>query len=468
MGTQPEFTGSLDDRLRREEPPISDEDTNPGRTMSQPVTLAEQLRRDEPPFHPGDTSPSRSTHSRRRRSGGRWLALVVLVGVLALAGIAALISLTGETNAVTTERDLPTGAARNVQGIGSAPTQIAQAQDQAQNPAQNPTPAPPVPTQADLPTPPDTFPTAASDVIAAALMLSAPGEAQGRAVQRENAPFTIRSGGARAEVVQYVVQDGDTLESIAADFDLNDYYTLIWSNKTNKYNPLRAGNTLNVLPVDGVYYEVSDVVTIRDLAAQYSVEPYDIIDSEYNNLFGSTPDTLLVTGMWVVVPGGEAERELFLAAPTNVSGSGSGGAISGTYSLWGCTANVGGGSPPYSRPLASYTWIRGFVPGGHTGVDIAPGSGQIGEPVFAAGAGTVVYAGSISGGYGNVVVLAHGSTFSLYAHLNSVNVSCSQQVGAGDVIGRVGSTGNSSGPHLHFEVRDANFNVLNPQSWVQF
>ncbi len=120
---------------------------------------------------------------------------------------------------------------------------------------------------------------------------------------------------------------------------------------------------------------------------------------------------------------------------------------------------------PYGRPLGNYTWMRGFTPGGHTGVDIAANPG---DPIYASGGGTVVYAGWSSGGYGNVVVLAHGPVFSLYAHMTSTGVSCGQQVGAGSVIGTVGSTGNSSGPHVHFEVRDANFTALDPQNWVGF
>ena len=170
--------------------------------------------------------------------------------------------------------------------------------------------------------------------------------------------------------------------------------------------------------------------------------------------------------MWVVVPGGEAERELFLQRPTGGTGStGTADYVSGTYNLWGCTANVQGGTLPYGRPLNNYTWIRGYTPGGHTGVDLAA---DIGEPVHAAGAGTVVYAGWNDTGYGNVVVIAHGPVFTLYGHMSAINVRCGQQVSAGQVIGAVGNTGNSSGPHLHFEVRDANFNVLNPQNWVQF
>ncbi len=298
-------------------------------------------------------------------------------------------------------------------------------------------------------------------------MTPAPGNPPVGVVQRSSAPFTLLKGTGRTRVEQYTVADGDTLESIAAHFNLEDYYTLIWSNKSSKYSPLRPGVQLNILPVDGVYYEVTEPITIAALGEKYGVDPYVIIDSEYNDLFGSIPDTVLPEGMWIVVPGGEAERALFLQGPIS-SGTGSTGTadtVSGLYTLWGCTADVHGGSPPYTRPLGNYTWMRGFTPGGHTGVDLAA---SIGDPIYAAGDGTVVYSGWSDGGYGNVVVIAHGSTFSLYGHMSRTGVRCGQQVSAGQVIGAVGSTGNSTGPHVHFEVRDANFNAMNPQNWIGF
>ncbi|MEP0763896.1 MAG: peptidoglycan DD-metalloendopeptidase family protein, partial [Chloroflexota bacterium] len=309
------------------------------------------------------------------------------------------------------------------------------------------------------------YPTAAADEIAAALLTPVPARPAGDALVRQSAPFTIRPATARTQVIQYTVKDGDTLESIAEQFGLEDFYTLIWSNKSSKYNPLRPGVQLNILPEDGVYHEVTDPIRIADLAEQYKVDPYAIIDSEYNDLFGSTPETILVPGLRVVIPGGEGVRELFLPQPMAVT-VGASGEISGTYILWGCTAEVTGGSPPWGRrPLDNYKWVQGFAPGGHTGVDL---SARTGEPVYAAGAGTVVYAGWNSTGYGNVVVIAHGSTFSLYGHLSRVSVRCNQKVSAGDVVGGVGNTGNSSGTHLHFEIRDANWNAQDPRNYIGF
>ncbi|MBP8974604.1 MAG: M23 family metallopeptidase [Anaerolineae bacterium] len=446
--TKPRQPLSLEERLRAEEPPITDDDTSPSRRVS----LEQPLRADEPPVSADDTSPTRA-----RLAGSPWMqrlmTVVMLLGALTLSALAALVWLGGDDEGAP-EAPLAQGTAQDSIALGPS-----------QTPTPHPTTTPAAVAGVPAPLAGLLYPTAAADEIAAALLTPVPARPAGDALVRQSAPFTIRPATARTQVIQYTVKDGDTLQSIAEQFGLEDFYTLIWSNKSSKYNPLRPGVQLNILPEDGVYYEVTEPIRIADLAEQYKVDPYAIIDSEYNDLFGSTPETVLVPGLRVVVPGGEGERELFLPQPMAVT-VGADGAISGTYVLWGCTAEVSGGSPPWSRrPLDNYKWVRGFDPGGHTGVDL---SANTGEPVYAAGAGTVVYAGWNSTGYGNVVVIAHGSTFSLYGHLSRVSVRCNQKVGVGDVIGGVGDTGNSSGTHLHFEIRDANWNALDPHNYIGF
>ena len=76
-----------------------------------------------------------------------------------------------------------------------------------------------------------------------------------------------------------------------------------------------------------------------------------------------------------------------------------------------------------------------------------------GTPVRAANGGTVIFSGWNSFGYGYTIVLAHGPFTTLYGHLSDINVGCGQYVSSGQLIGAVGSSGNSSGPHLHFEIR---------------
>jgi murein DD-endopeptidase MepM/ murein hydrolase activator NlpD len=456
---------TLDDRLRAEEPPVSSEDTSP----SQAIRPEERLRAEEPAIVPEDTHPSLAVHPfltddwPPSDDGGsaplqRIVAVAMLLGAVLLTAAAAYVWMLDEEGGSAGER-VAQEVSHTTASAGAASTPTATA-------TRPPTQASPQAEAAFATTPtPLPFSTAAADEIAAALLTPAPVQPLSGAIERASAPFTIRPSSVRSQVTQYTVQQGDTLESIASKFGLSDIYTIVWSNKRDKFSPLRPGVQLNIMPEDGVYYEVTDTVSIADLAQKYAVDPYDVIDSEYNNLFGSTPDTLLVKGMWVVVPGGQGERVNLLPPNPNTTAVGGTDVIAGTYNLWGCTANVGSGTLPYTRPLDDYTWMQGFSLGGHEGVDLAA---RPGTPVHAAGGGTVVFAGWSSYGYGNVVVIAHGPVFTIYGHLSSYAVSCGQSVSAGNVIGAVGSTGNSSGPHLHFEMRDANWNPVNPQNYVGF
>jgi murein DD-endopeptidase MepM/ murein hydrolase activator NlpD len=462
--TNPRKAFSLEDRLRSEEPPLAADDTSPSRS----VKVHEALRAEEPPILLEDTSPSivnrqaLSEHwppQQHDSAGGfqRMLALAMLLGAVILSALAGYLWMSGEKD----DSEDQTGGS-----VAQVATQIT---DSTPQPPTVPATSAPRATPAEqavvaVPTL-NSQPTAAADEIAAALLTPAPGEPVNGIIPRESEPFTIRPITSRSSIVQYTVQQGDTLESIASRFGLGDYYTIIWSNSRNHYNPLREGAQLNILPEDGVYYEVTSPISVAALADQYKVDPYTIIDSEYNNLFGSSPDTLLVQGMWVVVPGGQGERVNLLPPNLNTNTTDASGSISGTYSLWGCNATIRGGTAPYTRPLDSYTFMQGFSPSGHQGVDLAA---NVGTPVHAAGGGTVVYAGWNDTGYGRLIVIAHGTAFTFYGHLNSINVQCNQEVSAGATIGTVGSTGNSSGPHLHFEVHDANWNTRNPADYIGF
>ena len=452
-----EYT-SLDERLRAEEPPIEQEDTSPSKVLHTEMLL----RADEPPISADDTNPSliaRPNAPRQSGGGQRMVGFLMLVSAVLLTSLATYVWLSSEDD---TNTPTPQPTAQNT--LASTPVEAV---------ALVPTTTP-VPTQVSQPPAEDqptemtfAFPTAAADEIAAALLTPVAPESYTQAIQRGVAPFTIHPETSRAGVIQYTVQQGDTLQTIAAKFDLSDYYSLVWSNSSSKYSALRPGTQLNIPPEDGVYYEVADNITIAQLADKYEVDPYAIIDSEYNNLFGSVPETLLVSGMWIVVPGGEGERVNLLPANPQASGGGGSapGVVSGPYNLWGCSSNIGGGTLPYSRPLDNYKWMRGFTLGGHEGVDLAT---NVGTPVHAAGGGTVAFAGWNDTGYGNVVVIAHGPIFTIYGHMSSLSVRCGQSVTAGQQIGLSGNTGNSTGPHLHFEMRDADWNAVNPANYVGF
>lgn len=267
-------------------------------------------------------------------------------------------------------------------------------------------------------------------------------------------PFTIIPDRTRSGVEEYTIESGDTIFALAERYGLEPE-TIVWGNEHNIVEGLRPGRVINILPVDGVYHQVLNGDTVNTIATEYKVDPYVIIDSEFNDLFDVEPDDPLPEGSWVVVPGGEREQISWNPVVQRVEGSGAGstngqGAISfapGESGSCGLVTNPGGTG--WARPIGAYQWVRGFS-SVHSGVDL---SAPPGSPVYAANGGAVIFAGWNSYGYGYTIVLAHGPFTTLYGHLSAINVGCAQYVSAGQPIGAVGSSGNSSGPHLHFEIR---------------
>lgn len=275
-------------------------------------------------------------------------------------------------------------------------------------------------------------------------------------------PFTIIPDRPRGEVIQYVAETGDTINSIAERFDIEPA-SVAWANDRRFVRVLRPGDTVNILPVDGVYHQAVGSKTFEDIAEQYGVDVFTILYSEYNSTVRNMqPDTVPPSGTWLVVPGGTAEPITW--NPTVVRSRGSGGTTAtgsttsngfgqisfapGDPGSCGMVDNPGGGAA-WVRPIDSYTWMRGFA-AWHPAVDVAASEGT---PVKAANSGRVIFAGWSNWGYGYAVVLAHGPFTTLYAHMSAISVNCSDTVSAGQQIGATGNTGNSSGPHLHFEVR---------------
>lgn len=275
-------------------------------------------------------------------------------------------------------------------------------------------------------------------------------------IQRDNfSPFTfIKQDRPRSETIQYTAVTGDTIYTIAQRFKITPE-TIAWSNKRSIALVLRPGDVINIPPADGVYLQVVGTKTLKEWADQYKVsDPYTIIDSEYNNLSGATPDTVPASGTYFFIPGGKGEDITWNPGITveSTGNSARQGFVTsfapGDPGSCGNVQNPGGGAA-WINPLPNGTYVRGFSII-HTGVDRAAPPGT---SVRAANSGAVIFAGWNSWGYGNLIVLAHGPFLTLYGHLSSIAVRCGQLIPAGSVIGGVGSTGNSSGPHLHFEIR---------------
>ena len=262
---------------------------------------------------------------------------------------------------------------------------------------------------------------------------------------------------ARSEVQKYIVQPNDTIIGISEQFNLKPS-TILWGNPytlSDDPHALLAGMEINILPVDGVYYEWHDGDGLNGVAEVYKVTPEDIIDYPSNGLsretIGDYSNPNIKAGTWLVIPGG-SRAFVNWSAPLITRDN---PAVASIYGPGACEAvtdgPLGSGTfvwPTTERWLSGYDYDEGT---NHRAIDIA---GSLGNPVYAADSGVVVYAGWNNHGYGNVVVIDHGNGWqTLYAHLDSYNVGCVYYVFQGETIASLGTTGNSSGPHLHYEMR---------------
>lgn len=274
---------------------------------------------------------------------------------------------------------------------------------------------------------------------------------------------------ARVDVLVYTVEQGDSLFGIAETFGLKPE-TVLWGNfDTLKDNPhtLQPGQELNILPINGTYHEWREGESLIKVAEYYGVDPLEIIRWPGNKIdiydFDIDNPTF-ATGQQLIVPGGS--RELVDYGPPAITRDNP--AIAATYGPGHCgtiyTGSVGVGVflwPTTERWISGYDYNPGA---GHPAIDIA---GSLGNPVWASDNGVIVYAGWSNYGYGNLIVVDHGNGWqTLYAHMNSISVGCGQSVNQGQGIGGLGSTGNSSGPHLHFEMIYMGSKV-NPWNFLQ-
>lgn len=255
--------------------------------------------------------------------------------------------------------------------------------------------------------------------------------AESAVLVREAVPITLIPTRARTEVITHTVVAGDTLYALAQKYGLRAE-TLIWANNMEQ-NPdlLRLGQKLVVLPINGVYHTVKPKDTIESIAKQYKAKAADIIAYKGNGLDPKNPT--LTVGQKIIVPGGSKpipqKMVKIYSGPVPANASRGTGRF-----VWPASGRITQGYKPY-----------------HRAVDIA---GWAGAQVKAADSGYVVASGWSDDGYGNYIVIDHRNGFqTLYAHLSRIFATAGESVGKGAVIGLMGSTGRSTGPHLHFEVR---------------
>ncbi len=266
------------------------------------------------------------------------------------------------------------------------------------------------------------------------------------------------------EPVTYKVQVGDSIFGIAKQYNIKPESILYSNEATLNDNPtlLSPGMTLIIPPVDGLLYTWKQGDTLQKVADEFNadlngdkkVDEKDaallvdaILNFPGNNLDLTNP--VIKAGQVVMIPGGQRELVQWLDFVPTYNRSSTG---TGTSELSPSGCKVGFGSPPGLWPTTGPHTISGndYSPS-HQGIDI---TASLNMSVLASGAGVVVFAGWSQYGYGNVIQIDHGDGYStVYAHLNGFNVTQCQEVQTGQVIGFAGTTGNSTGVHLHFEVR---------------
>lgn len=270
------------------------------------------------------------------------------------------------------------------------------------------------------------------------------------ALVRKVVPRTVIPSRPSLEVKSYTVELGDSVFEIASNFKIKPE-TLLWANYDQlNDNPdmVSIGMSLNIPPIDGVYYQWQDGDTVQSIATRFEAKIDDILNWSGNNLDLTEPTKS--PGEWVMVPGGHREFRQWIIP---VIPRGAAGVSKSVYGAGACEGGYEGafGSGGFIWPAGNHSLSGNDYWSGHLGIDIAAGEGA---PIYAADSGVVVFSGWATGGYGNMVMVDHGNGYqSVYAHLSNASASCGRSVGQGQIIGYSGSTGNSTGAHLHFEVR---------------
>ncbi len=288
-------------------------------------------------------------------------------------------------------------------------------------------------------------------------------------VQRSIKPYTIIPSRPRVDVITYTVQTGDSVFGIADLFGLKPE-TILWGNYSvlaDNPHRLQPDQILTILPTNGTYHKWSSGESLQKVADFYQVDPFAIIEWPGNpfDIYATNIDNPgIQAGTMLIIPNGQ--REMIDYGPPRIPRDNP--AIARTYGPGHCgeltDGAIGIGNfiwPTLDRHITGYDYSPNT---NHWGLDI---DGDLGGAVWSIDNGVIVYSGWSYNGYGNLVVVDHGNGWqSLYAHLNDIYVSCGESVFQGTILGGLGTTGNSSGPHLHFELIYGSTKV-NPWDFLQ-
>jgi len=251
----------------------------------------------------------------------------------------------------------------------------------------------------------------------------------------------------RDKPIEYVVKEGDSLGLIAANFGIS-VDTILWENDLTSHSLIRPGQKLVILPTSGIEHKVVKGETLSKIAQKYKATEEKII--EFNKLANESD---IAVGQILIIPEGQpyyapVPVKPRLAAISQILNPAHVEVPAGERMAWPTTA----------RRISQYFSWR------HIGLDI---DGEFGDPVWAADDGIVIKAMCMKTGYGCHVILDHGGgKTTLYGHFQKIYVHEGQKVVRGDVLGEEGSTGRSTGSHLHFEVRFGG-KRYNPLSYIR-
>ena len=238
----------------------------------------------------------------------------------------------------------------------------------------------------------------------------------------------------RGKIIEYSVSEGDTVSSIAQKFGVSTD-TILWQNDIDEKDRIKPGQTIEILPVTGVSHKVAKGETVFSIAKKYDAPEQAIVDFPYNTFVNDETFELAI-GQIILVPEGIKPVERAPTARPRIRQltPDAGTVVASGAFVWPTSGQISQG----------FAWY-------HKGVDIANRSAP---DILAADSGTVVVAGWPDNyGYGNRVIIDHGNGYkTLYGHLSKIYVVSGQTVSRGSAIGKMGSTGRSTGNHLHFEV----------------
>lgn len=256
------------------------------------------------------------------------------------------------------------------------------------------------------------------------------------AINPASQDYIEASGSKRNGVVEYTVQTGDLISFIASDYGVS-IDSILWANNLTNPNALKVGQTLKIPPVSGVIHIVKKGDTIATLAKNYGADAGKILD--FNDL--TQNDTLQINDE-LIIPDGQPYKTNKIAAVVN-------SITKKSTSAFAYLPDLGS---YFMLPTTGHDW--GIIHG-RNGVDIA---NSIGTPILAAADGVVTVADSSgwNGGFGRYIKISHDNgTETLYGHSSKLLVEVGEKVTKGQKIALMGSTGHSTGPHLHFEVHGA-------------